>query len=126
MDEETTAGSGAVAGQVERPVRPVSEACKLTDKLIADMAFAVLRAHNDDRLWRALTYDRGPYDVTTPSLALEHLARVFFGAGVAAAEGKAETMRITLEFIAEHFSSDWPDRCQINVQAARRALAVKA
>ena len=38
-----------------------------------------------NRLWRALTYDSGPYDVTTPTLALCHLARVFFAAGVAAA-----------------------------------------
>ena len=44
-----------------------------------------LREHNDNRLWRALTYDSGPYDVTTPTLALCHLARVFFAAGVAAA-----------------------------------------
>jgi len=27
-----------------------------------------------------------------------------------------------LNFIAEHFSTDWPDRCQSNVLAARRAL----
>lgn len=62
-----------------------SEAHTLTDRQIEDLAFAVLREHNDDRLWRALTYDRGPYDVTTPTLALCHLARVFFAAGVAAA-----------------------------------------
>jgi hypothetical protein len=68
---------------VDRPVRPGPEAHKLTDRQIADMAFAVLREHNDNRLWRALTYDSGPYDVTTPTLALCHLARVFFGAGVA-------------------------------------------
>ena len=64
---------------------PASEAHKLTDRQIAELAFAVLREHNDNRLWRALTYDRGPYDVTTPTLALCHLARVFFAAGVAAA-----------------------------------------
>ena len=63
---------------VDRPVRPGPEAHKLTDRQIADMAFAVLREHNDNRLWRALTYDSGPYDVTTPTLALCHLARVFF------------------------------------------------
>ena len=75
----------AVGAPVERPVRPGPEAHKLTDRQIADMAFAVLREHNDNRLWRALTYDSGPYDVTTPTLALCHLARVFFAAGVAAA-----------------------------------------
>ena len=65
---------------------PVAEAHKLTDRQIADVAFAVLRAHNDDRLWRALTYDSGPYDLTKPNTALCHLARVFFGAGVGAGE----------------------------------------
>ena len=75
----------AVVGQVERPVRPGAEAHKLTDSQIADVAFAVLRAHNDDRLWRALTYNSGPYEVTMPTVALCHLARVFFGAGVSAA-----------------------------------------
>jgi hypothetical protein len=85
MNTTTDAGRDAVAGQVERPVRPAADARKLTDRQIADMAFAVLREHNDNRLWRALTYDSGPYDVTTPTLALCHLARVFFAAGVAAA-----------------------------------------
>ena len=77
-------GSGANA-----PLGAGPEAHKLTDRQIADLAFAVLREHNDNRLWRALTYDSGPYDVTTPTLALCHLARVFFAAGVAAA------MRVT-------------------------------
>lgn len=31
-------------------------------------------------------------------------------------------LRSALEFIAAHFSSDWPDRCQSNVLAARLAL----
>ena len=31
-------------------------------------------------------------------------------------------MRETLNFIAEHFSSNWPERCQSNVLAARHAL----
>lgn len=69
-----------------------AEAHKLTDKQIAEIGFAVLRAHNDDRLWRALTYDSGQYDVTTPSLALCHLARVFFAAGVIAALGGCSGM----------------------------------
>ena len=58
-----------------------SEAHKLTDRQIEDLAFAVLRAHNDDRLWRALTYDSGPYDLTTPNLALQELRQVFYAAG---------------------------------------------
>jgi hypothetical protein len=35
---------------------------------------------------------------------------------------RCERMRIALDFIAEHFSTDWPDRCQSNVLAARRVL----
>lgn len=31
-------------------------------------------------------------------------------------------LRETLNLIAEHFSSDWPERCKSNVLAARRAL----
>ena len=31
-------------------------------------------------------------------------------------------LRETLNFIATHFSSDWPERCQSNVLAARHAL----
>lgn len=31
-------------------------------------------------------------------------------------------MRETLEFIAQHFSSDWPERCQSHVLAARHCL----
>ena len=31
-------------------------------------------------------------------------------------------LRETLGFIAQHFSSDWPERCQSNVLAARHAL----
>lgn len=58
----------------------------LTDKQVAEIGFAVLRFHNDDRLWRALTYNSGPYEVTTPSLALRDLAAAFFVAGIAAAQ----------------------------------------
>ena len=31
-------------------------------------------------------------------------------------------LRETLNFIATHFASDWPERCQSNVLAARLAL----
>ena len=85
MTAQTDDRTGAAGAPVQRPVRPVAKAHTLTDSQIADMAFAVLREHNDNRLWRALTYDSGPYDVTTPTLALRDLARVFFAAGVAAA-----------------------------------------
>ena len=33
-----------------------------------------------------------------------------------------DRMREALEQIAQHFSSDWPERCQTNVLAARHAL----
>ena len=58
---------------------------ELTTKQIEEIAFAVLRSHNDDRLWRALTYDSGPYDVTKATLALQDLASAFFRAGIASA-----------------------------------------
>lgn len=58
---------------------------ELTTKQIEEIAFAVLRSRNDDRLWRALTYDSGPYDVTKATLALQDLAAAFFRAGLASA-----------------------------------------
>ncbi len=58
---------------------------KLTFEQVCNIGFAVLRAHNDDRLWRALTYDSGPYDLTTPNLALQELGAAFYAAGYAAA-----------------------------------------
>lgn len=58
---------------------------ELTTKQIEKIAFAVLRSHNDDRLWRALTYESGPYDVTKATLALQDLAAAFFRAGLASA-----------------------------------------
>lgn len=57
---------------------------KLTSEQVCNIGFAVLRAHNDDRLWRALTYDSGPYDLTTPNLALQQLGAAFYAAGYAA------------------------------------------
>ena len=63
---------------------------ELTTKRIEEIAFAVLRAHNDDRLWRALTYDSGPYDVTKATLALQDLASAFFRAGITSAPVPAQ------------------------------------
>lgn len=57
----------------------------LTSEQLCNIGFAVLRAHNDDRLWRALTYDSGPYDLTTPNLALQELGAAFYAAGYAEA-----------------------------------------
>jgi urease accessory protein UreH len=42
------------------------------------------------------------------------------------AADEIERLRAALEQIAQHFNSEWPERCQANVQAARRALAVPA
>ena len=81
-----------VAPPLDRPVRPGPDAHKLTDRQIADMAFAVLREHNDNRLWRALTYDSGPYDLTTPNLALQELGAAFYAAGYA--EAPKTTMKV--------------------------------
>ena len=82
----------------------------VTDKQIADIGFAVLRAHNDDRLWRALAYDSGPYDVTTPSLALLDLGRAFHSAGAASAltsareAGRREALEEAARIVAKSFS----------------------
>lgn len=56
----------------------------LTIEQVCNIGFAVLRNHNDDRLWRALTYDCGPYDLTAPNLALQQLGAAFYAAGLAA------------------------------------------
>lgn len=48
-----------------------------------------------------------------PAVALEWAA---------AAQAEIARLRETLNFIAAHFDSDWPERCQSNVLAARHAL----
>ena len=76
----------AEAGEPDQSVGlPAPE---LTTEQLCSIGFAVLRAHNDDRLWRALTYDSGPYDLTTPNLALRDLGRAFYAAGLAASKPK--------------------------------------
>jgi len=39
---------------------------------------------------------------------------------------KNERMREALQHIAQHFSSEWPERCQTNVLTARNALVSEA
>ena len=39
---------------------------------------------------------------------------------------KTERMREALQHIAQHFSSEWPERCQTNVLTARNALVSEA
>lgn len=65
---------------------------KLTSAQVCNIGFAVLRAHNDERLWRALTYDSGPYDLTTPNLALQELGAAFYAAGYA--DAPKTTMKV--------------------------------
>lgn len=39
---------------------------------------------------------------------------------------KTERMRKALQRIAQHFSSEWPERCQTSVRVARKALGAEA
>ena len=80
----------AAAGIPEQSIGPIPP--KLTSEQLCNIGFAVLRAHNDDRLWRALTYDSGPYDLTTPNLALQELGAAFYAAGYA--EAPRTTMKV--------------------------------
>jgi len=80
----------AAAGSPEQSIGPTPP--KLTSEQLCNIGFAVLRAHNDDRLWRALTYDSGPYDLTTPNLALQELGAAFYAAGYA--EAPRTTMKV--------------------------------
>ena len=80
----------AAAGSPEQSIGPIPP--KLTSEQLCNIGFAVLRAHNDDRLWRALTYDSGPYDLTTPNLALQELGAAFYAAGYA--EAPRTTMKV--------------------------------
>lgn len=41
---------------------------------------------------------------------------------VAAKELECQRLREALNFIATHFSADWPERCQSNVLTARKVL----
>ncbi len=41
---------------------------------------------------------------------------------VAAKELECQRLREALNFIATHFSTDWPERCQSNVLTARKVL----
>ena len=82
----------AEAGDPDQSVGPLAP--KVTAEQVCHIGFAVLRAHNDDRLWRALTYDSGPYDLTTPNLALQDLCAAFYAAGYA--EAPKTTMKVAV------------------------------
>lgn len=48
--------------------------------------------------------------------------RAYATAAIASQAAELEAMRAVAEFAAEHLSSDWPERCQEIVRAARAAL----
>lgn len=107
---------------------------ELTTKQIEEIAFAVLRSHNDDRLWRALTYDSGPYDVTKATLALQDLASSFFRAGLASAPA-APAQAVPLNFdqlqrvMSQHFggrelTDDEADSAEAFARAIERAHGI--
>jgi len=83
-------------------VELTKSASTLTSEQVCNIGFAVLRAHNDDRLWRALTYDSGPYDLTTPNMALQQLGAAFFAAGGDASAQKLAQMRAEYEDLQRH------------------------
>ena len=86
MTTEATPGNVPLSDQLGPNVP------KLTCEQVCNIGFAVLRSHNDARLWRALTYDSGPYDLTTPNLALQDLGAAFYAAGYA--DAPKTTMKV--------------------------------
>jgi hypothetical protein len=71
------------AGDPDQSVGP--PAPELTAEQVCNIGFAVLRAYDDDKLWRALTYETGPYDLTMANRPLQQLGAAFYAAGYAAA-----------------------------------------
>ena len=88
----------AEAGSPDQNIGPAPP--KLTSEQVCNIGFAVLRSHNDDRLWRALTYDSGPYDLTTPNIALRDLGQAFYAAGCAAGALATHQSARTAELVA--------------------------
>jgi len=54
--------------------------------------------------------------------SFEDISRMAWEAATASQQKELERLRETLNFVAGHFSSDWPERCQCNVLAARFVL----
>lgn len=52
--------------------------------------------------------------------------RACAAAAIAAQAAEMEALRAVAKFAAEHLSSDWPERCQEIVRAARAALKERA
>lgn len=55
--------------------------------------------------------------------SFEDISRMAWEAATASQQKERGRLRETLNFVAEHFSSDWPERCQSNVLAARFVLS---
>ena len=98
---------------VERPVRPRAWAKPTAggDYLRSEPAMADTPEAEDGLTrcgWEPL-YDKASLDAAVAA-EREQLAK------------ERSRLRETLEFIAQHFSSDWPERCQSNVLSARHVL----
>jgi hypothetical protein len=108
----------AEAGDPDQSVGP--PAPNLTAEQVCNIGFAVLRAHNDDRLWRALTYDSGPYDLTTPNLALQELGAAFYAAGYA--EAPKTTMKVEISSDPEMLRRTLKAECEVALLRAALTL----
>ena len=99
-------------------LRPVAWARKhpdgtLTNELLPDGAIEACRTTSG--AWEPL------YTKAAAARALEHSRSVLdHNAELVALRN---SLRAALEFIAAHNSSNWPERCQENVRAAREVLA---
>lgn len=81
--------------------------------------YFVLDVDHDPHAPAALAAYADKCQATHPELAADMRRRY----GLAQRQQVPEArMRETLEFIAQHFSSDWPERCQSHVLAARHCL----
>ena len=61
-----------------------------------------------------------PFALMAPNVAMSGLPKA--SPVREALEHEVSELRKALEFIATHFSSEWPERCQSNVLTARKAL----
>lgn len=80
--------------------------------------YFVLDVTHDPHARAALAAYASAVEATHPTLAADMRDR--YGL---AQQPSPDRMREALEQIAQHSSSEWPERCQANVRAARYALA---
>jgi hypothetical protein len=74
--EEIAAGIGDVVPLYAAPPPPQP----LTDEQIAKAAFEVMRSYKSDTVWKAMTYDSGPYDITKLRPVVLEIARAILAA----------------------------------------------